>query len=196
MTSSRNPQAGIPSAPPDNQLLRFCTTIYLVLIVLLPWVLATQTPPALLHDWALLFKPLLGLSQLVAIGTPHAYEECVDLGIVWISVIAGTVLFGARYVGRRRMGLVRVGRSFRLGERFVPVLLALMFTFPWIAPTFALHDYSGVKTGPITRLIDNNLLARGFFCATLLIGSVSALLGVVFITFGSRSRETPPDVHR
>ena len=196
MTSSRNAGAGIPSAPPDNQFLRFCTTIYLVLIVLMPWVLATQTPPALLHDWALLFKPLLGLSQLVAIGTPHAYEECVDLGVVWISVVAVTVLSGARYVQRRRRGQVRVDRSFRLGERIVPVLLALMFTFPWIAPTFALHDYSGTKTGAITRLIDTNLLARGVFCAALLIGSAFALLLVAFVTFGSRSRETPPDVHR
>ena len=132
----------------------------------------------------------------VAIGTPHAYEECVDLGVVWISAVAGAVLLGARHVRRRRAGPVRAARSFRLGERFVPVLLALMFTFPWIAPTFALHDYSGAKTGAITRLIDNSLLARGVFCAALLIGSVFALLLVAFVTFGSRSREAQQDVHR
>jgi hypothetical protein len=154
----------------------------------MPWLLATQTPPALLHRWALVFEPLLGLDQLVATGTPHGFEECVDLGVVFVSAIAGALILGVRHVRHNRMGDVRVDRKLHFGQRLIPVLFTLLIAFPWFAPLAALQDYSGVKTGAITRLIDTSLLARGIFCAVWLIASVFALVCVAFMTFGARKQ--------
>ncbi len=189
MTKQRSFNPPAAGAPPEPGIASLCAWIYLALIALMPWLLATQTPPALLHRWALMFEPLLGLDQLVATGTPHGFEECVDLGVVFISAIAGALILGVRRVRRKRMGDVHVDRKFHFGERLIPVFFTLLLTFPWLAPVATLHDYSGVKTGAITRLIDTSLLARGIFCATWLIASIFSLLCVAFITFGSRKQQ-------
>jgi len=158
--------------------------LYLALIVLMPWALSTQLPPAHIRLLASITSVLPGSGQLSSVGSQLALEESIDLAIVLVSAVLWSVLIVSNAPSRLAIQRARARRPIRIRDRLLFLAFVLLTAFVWVEPSYVLNDRSGAAVGMLSTLIDTNALARGLFFAMLLLMAVFAALGFVFIVLG------------